>query len=79
MQKFLGEVFSSLAKGKSLDEAFTGLKNSLLETSNMTLRDVFSSYFDMLKKIIATNMFINQQLLIKLFLEDIAQEHVQRQ
>lgn len=47
---FRRSFFSSLAKGKSLDEAFTGLKNSLLETSNMTLRDVFSSYFDMLKK-----------------------------
>ncbi|MGJ7975971.1 sce7726 family protein [Providencia hangzhouensis] len=46
---FRRSFFSSLAKGKSLEDAFVGFENILSEYPNFTLRDVFISYFDKLK------------------------------
>lgn len=46
---FRRSFFSSLAKGKALEDAFADFKNSCPEYSDMTLRDIFISYFDKLK------------------------------
>ncbi|MEQ4936796.1 sce7726 family protein [Proteus terrae] len=46
---FRRSFFSSLAKGEALEDAFADFKNSCPEYSDMTLRDIFISYFDKLK------------------------------